>query len=159
MVIFNPNNKALRSKLIKDVVLYVGSLVAIVLICRLVGYKLGGAFYSTIVAITIIRLLTTLLKDRLVQLTFDDASGNIVFDYKALLGRAQKRKIPMEETQLEVGGLKSFGEKEALVSSIAFLKGKWEAFDITGNKDGMSQDSLAAIIKTAQERGLKVELS
>jgi hypothetical protein len=149
----------LRSKLVRDIALYVSSFLAVVLISRLIGHELGSSFYVFMGTMAIFRSVGILMQDRLVQLTFDDATGKVVFEYKALLGRVRTREIPTVETHLEVGGYSPSLGVTVPVKSVAFMKGKWEAFEIRVSKDGLSQSVLAEIVGAAQERGLPVQPS
>lgn len=91
-------------------------------------------------------------KRRVLNIKFDNASHQIIIQYKTLFSKPGEERIPFETARLEIVSRRW----KPLPSAIYFLRGKTEVYGIKRNED-LSQDQLIVIVDAASRLNIQVE--
>jgi hypothetical protein len=103
------------------------------------------------------RILDETSKERLIEISFDTYSKQVLFIYKTLLSAPRQKTLEFENARLEIAQNKSnwtWWLTEPL--TLYFLENKTEVFEIKNSKDGFSTDKLKEISKTVEKLSLPI---
>jgi hypothetical protein len=139
--------------LFKDVAIFILIILAIYCIAALWQRRSFSSYSwyvpSVLFFLQVYRLLD---KRRVLHIKFDDASHEIVIQYKTLLSKPDEKRIPFESARLEMISRRS----NPLPKAIYFLRGKTEVYEIK-EKEDLSQGQLIDIVEAATRLNIPVE--
>lgn len=142
----------LRSFL-KDVAIFIVIVLALYCIASLLQQRSFGSYSWYIpIFLLVVHIYDLLDRRRLLNIKFDDASRQIIIQYKTLLSKADEKRIPFESARLEIVTRKS----KPFPTAIYFLRGKTEVYEIKSKED-LSQEQLINIVEAASRLNMQIE--
>lgn len=138
---------------LKDVTVFIVIVLVLYCVAALLQQRsLSSYSWYIPIFLFIVHIYDLLDRRRLLNIKFDDASRQIIIQYKTLLSKPDEKKIPFESARLEIVTRKS----KPFPTAIYFLRGKTEVYE-TKSKEDLSQEQLIDIVEVATHFNIQIE--
>lgn len=154
MVVFKPNRKKTNPVILKELIIFLASLVAVIAVAHyFLDIILNSFFFIIYGCIILFRFGWAIFSARIIEVSIDEENTKLTFLYQQGFGGVKERTIPFNEVRLEVEGGSGWFRKNLV---LYFVRGKFDVFRLSGYKDGFSTPVLIAIREAMHNNGMRV---
>lgn len=105
MVIFKPNRKKTNPVILKELIIFLASLVAVIAVAHyFLDIILNSFFFIIYGCIILFRFGWAIFSARIIEVSIDEENRKLTFLYQQGFGGVKERTIPFNEVRLEVEG-------------------------------------------------------